>query len=177
MGRSVRNLCSLEIMISDLTPAQLEAMFLTFSRREAGARLSQLCLSHNDLSEVTPALFVEVCRHVEVLEIFCAKVTTAQMEALFKALSSKTSLMRELNTNYNDLSQVEAETLARGVNSLHKANLYKTELSESQVEAILDHSLRESSLYNLDLRMNNRNYTSCNIYAKSMKSRIYKVEL
>ena len=176
MGRSVRNLRSLEIMISDLVPSQLEAMFTTFVRREAGVKLKQLCLSHNDLSQLSHELFVDVCKNVQVLEIFCAKVTTAQMEALFKALSSSKCCLRELNCNYNDLSEVDPESLALGVNSLHKAYLYKTELSELQVEAILQQGTRQSRLYSLDLRYNSNNHPSSHL-PKYLNSRIYKIEM
>ena len=177
MGRSVRNLRSLEIMISDLLPSQLEAMFTTFVRREDGVKLKQLCLSHNDLSQLSPELFVDVCKDVEVLEIFCAKVTTAQMEALFRAVASSKSSLRELNSNYNDLSCVDPEVLAQGVNRLHKAYLYKTELTEAQVEAILEASTRQSRLYSLDLRYNNKNHSSSQLSFKYLKSRIYKIEM
>ena len=177
MGRSVRNLRSLEIMISDLLPSQLEAMFTTFVRREAGVKLKQLCLSHNDLSQLPPELFVDVCKNVEILEIFCAKVTTAQMEALFRAVASTKSSLRELNSNYNDLSCVEPEVLAQGVNSLHKAYLYKTELTQAQVEAILEASTRQSRLYSLDLRYNNKHHSSSQLSFKYLKSRICKIEI
>ena len=39
-----------------------ETVFTTFCRRPAGPRLNHLCLSHNDLSQLSPQLFVEVCK-------------------------------------------------------------------------------------------------------------------
>ena len=39
-----------------------ETVFTTFCRRPAGPRLNHLCLSHNDLSLLSPQLFVEVCK-------------------------------------------------------------------------------------------------------------------
>ena len=89
---------------------------------------------------------MDVFKDIQVQEIFCAKVTTAQMEALFKAVSASKCCLRELNCNYNDLSEVDPESLALGVNSLYKAYLYKSELSEIQVEAILQHNTRQSRL-------------------------------
>ena len=175
LGRAVRGLTSLEIMISDLTPAQQEAVFTTFCRRPAGPRLDHLCLSHNDLSQLSPLLFVEVCKHVKCLEIFNSKVTKAQMEGLFEAVSSKSPL-RELNVNYNDLSQVSSTTMARGLNNLHKVFMYKTELTEGQVEAILDYGMRESRLYHLDIRYNIRPNSSCHL-TKYLRSHVYKIEL
>ena len=152
-----------------------ETVFTTFCRRPAGPRLDHLCLSHNDLSQLSPQLFVEVCKHVKCLEIFNSKVTKAQMEGLFEAVSSK-SLLRELNVNYNDLSQVSSATMARGLNNLHKVFMYKTELTEGQVEAILDYGMRESRLYHLDIRYNIRANSSCHL-TKYLRSHVYKIEL
>ena len=140
-----------------------------------GPRLDHLCLSHNDLSQLSPQLFVEVCKHVKCLEIFNSKVTKAQMEGLFEAVSSKSPL-RELNVNYNDLSQVSSATMARGLNNLHKVFMYKTELTEGQVEAILDYGMRESRLYHLDIRYNIRANSSCHL-TKYLRSHVYKIEL
>ena len=48
---SLQNECTLQ-----------ETVFTTFCRRPAGPRLDHLCLSHNDLSQLSPQLFVEVCK-------------------------------------------------------------------------------------------------------------------
>ena len=173
VGRAVKNLTSLEIMISDLVPAQLESMFETFAIRKFC--LKQLCLSHNDLSMLSPKLFIEVCKNVENLEIFASKVTKAQMEGLFEAASCQSNL-KELNVNYNDLSQVNSKIMAKGLNKLFKAFLYKTELSEEQVETILDYGMKESNLYHLDMRYNVRSSSSCHL-TKYLKSHVYKIEI
>ena len=97
------------------------------------------------------------------------------MEGLLRVLADK-AVVRELNVNYNDLSQVDAQLLAHGLNQLQKAFLYKTELSESQVGAILDHGMKQSQLYHLDLRYNNRRNAPCHL-TKYLKSRVYKIEI
>ena len=108
--------------------------------------------------------------------MFNTKLTTDQMEGLFRCLSTSTRL-RELNLNYNDLSQVSSSVLAEGLNKLHKAFLYKTELSEEQMEAVLDYGMKQSKLYHLDMRYNvRRNNSSCHL-TKYLRSHVYKIEL
>ena len=173
LGRAVGKLSSLEIMISDLTAEQLEAIFSCLAcKRDV---ISHLCFSHNDLSSLSPALFVRVARNVQDLDVYNCKITKDQMEGLLRALADK-AVVRELNVNYNDLSQVDAQLLAHGLNQLQKAFLYKTELSESQVGAILDHGMKQSQLYHLDLRYNNRRNAPCHL-TKYLKSRVYKIEI
>ena len=65
LGAGVRNLQSLEIMISDLDPAQLHHIFSTFSSRH-NTSLDHLCLSQNDLSQLSPQLFIQVCKNCKV---------------------------------------------------------------------------------------------------------------
>ena len=173
LGRAVRNLTSLEIMISDLTPEQLDSMFSSLARRTE--LTSHLCFSHNDLSSLQPDLFVAVTRNVCSLDLYNSKVTTDQIEALLKAVAIKPAV-REINLNYNDLSQVDAQVLARGLNRVSKAFLYKTELSEVQVEAILAQGMKQSRLIHLDLRYNIRRNAPCHL-TKYLTSHIYKIEI
>ena len=173
LGRAVRNLTSLEIMISDLTPEQLDSIFSSLARRTE--LTSHLCFSHNDLSSLQPDLFVAVTRNVCSLDLYNSKVTTDQIEALLKAVAIKPAV-REINLNYNDLSQVDAQVLARGLNQVSKAFLYKTELSEVQVEAILAQGMKQSRLIHLDLRYNIRRNAPCHL-TKYLTSHIYKIEI
>ena len=173
LGRAVRSLTSLEIMISDLTPDQLDSIFSSLARRPDLTR--HLCFSHNDLSSVQPDLFVAVARNVRSLDLYNSRVTTGQMEALLQALVIKPTV-REINLNYNDLSQVNAQVLAQGLNQVSKAFLYKTELSEVQVEAILDQGMKQSKLFHLDLRYNIRRNAPCHL-TKYLTSHIYKIEI
>ena len=174
LGRAVRKLSSLEIMISDLTSEQLDSVFISLA--ESRDLIHHLCFSHNDLSSLPPDLFVRVARTVRDLDVYNSKITKDQMEGLMKAVSITPTALRELNANYNDLSQVDSQVLAQGVNQLHKAFLYKTELTEVQVDAILDEGMRQSKLYHLDLRYNVRRTAPCYL-TKYVKSRVFKIEI
>ena len=173
LGQAVRGLTSLEIMISDLSPEQLDAMFSSLARRKEVS--GHLCFSHNDLSSLQPDLFVAVTRNVRSLDLYNSRVTQGQMEGLLNALAIKPTV-REINLNYNDLSQVDAQVLAQGLNQVSKAFLYKTELTEVQVEAILDQGMKQSRLMHLDLRYNIRRNAPCHL-TKYLKSHIYKIEI
>ena len=176
LGLAVKNLQSLEIMISDLSSIQLDFIFTTFAKRKHQG-LKHLRLSYNDLSLLSASLFVDVCQNCQVLEVFNAKVTTEQMEGLFKCLATSTnSTLQELNVNYNDLSQVSPDVLAQGVNKLHKAFLYKTELSEEQISKVLDYGMKQSKLFHLDLRYNVKRNSSCHL-TRYLRSHVYKIEI
>ena len=75
-----------------------------------------------------------------------------QLDELFDKLTDDTTLKNlELSV---DLSGLDPDILARGVNQLEKVSMRYTELTEIQIEKILSHALKRSKLKYLDISDN-----------------------
>ena len=111
--------------------------------------LRTLDLSLTDLSSVEPELPARLAHKLEDLDMWNTELTTRQLEAVLKAATTSSTL-RKLNLG-NNLSLVEPELLARAVNRLVDVDIRHTLLTKEQVEAILSHSLVQTSLKTLVL--------------------------
>ena len=112
--------------------------------------LRTLDLSLTDLSSVEPELPARLAHKLEDLDMWNTELTTRQLEAVLKAATTSSTL-RKLNLGNNNLSLVEPELLARAVNRLVDVDIRHTLLTKEQVEAILSHSLVQTSLKTLVL--------------------------
>ena len=110
--------------------------------------LRTLDLSLTDLSSVGPDLPARLAHSVEDLDMWNTELTTRQLEAVLNAATTSSTL-RKLNLGNNNLSLVEPGLLARAVNRLEKVDIRHTLLTKEQVEAILSHSLVQTSLKTL----------------------------
>ena len=116
--------------------------------RHPGLRTVDLSLT--DLSSVGPDLPASLALRLEDLDMWNTELTTSQLEAVLTAATTSSTL-RKLNLGNNNLSLVEPGLLARAVNRLEEVDIRHTLLTKEQVEAILSHSLVQTSLKTLVL--------------------------
>jgi len=83
-------------------------------------------------------------------------LTPDQAELLFRQITKKFSLLKDLNLWTNDISEVPAELLAEAVSKLTVANLRSTKLTKDQATAIFTKLANTNSeLIQLDVGENN----------------------
>jgi len=151
---------SLVEIISKLTTAKLCSSFLSqrqaselFSALEHGLHLKRLVLWDVDLSSVNPDQFGRTLTQLEEVDLRSTELTPEQGEAIFANLGEgETKLkLRRLWVGSNNLSCVNAELMARGVNRLEVVDITGTWMKSHQVTSILNQSLVKTRLILLRL--------------------------
>ena len=136
---SVTNATLVEI-ISKLEIAKLCSSLLTkdqvlelFRAIERGLHLKRLVLWDVDLSSLDPHLFGRSVTQLEELDLRSTELTPEQGEAIFASLEKEFKL-RKLWVGSNNLSCVDAELMARGVNRLELVDITGTWMKSNQVD-------------------------------------------
>ena len=126
----------------DLTGTQLlldHVSDLCSSLVENTLHLKILSLAWNDLSLVNSRLLAEAVTKVEdEVDLRNSCLTTEQSEAIFAAIK-EASQPRKICMRHNDLSEVDAEVLALGLEEMEQVDLRHTSLDLQQVTVILEH--------------------------------------
>ena len=138
-----------EVILShSLTSNQAIKLFDTLGY---GPSLRKLNVNGTDLSSVVPSSLVRGIYQVDAIHLPDTNLTPQQSEAIFTALASNKAHRPKYLTLNNDLSSLNPELLARGVNNLKEACLYSSGITEQQIEEILTRCLTHTSLKKLEI--------------------------
>ena len=146
LARTVAGLHTAAMVDSSLTLPQLTALCSMEMRN-----LSTLDLSRNFLNLVDPMLLAGAMVEVEKVYLKRTNVTFRQVEAIFAATQRSSKKLRKLKLAGNDLSAVNAEVMAQGVNCLAEVDLDDTSLRGDQVTRILEQAVVTTCLHTLTL--------------------------
>ena len=114
-----------------------------------GSRLQRLNLHDTDLSSIPPELLVQGICQVNGVDLPNTNLTPQQSKAIFTALAAQEAKQLKLISLNNDLSSLDPDLLAEGVNNLEDASLFATGITEQQIEKILTQCLVSTSLKEL----------------------------
>jgi len=117
------------------------------------SKLSYLALDGISVTSLSPSLFVEAVVNIASVDLSFCELTVGQMNLLFDKIDENVKI-EYLEMKGVDMSQVDKDSLAAGVNQLEFANLYQTQLSMEQVTALLRESGIQSNLISLYLDSN-----------------------
>lgn len=143
------HLHTLKLMGTQLTPAQVESIFLAMDL--ATSPLRSLHLSYNSLASVEPGLLARTVARLESLAAMYCPMTVEQLQILFLTLSLGGCSLLSLDVSFSNLSSLEPGLLAEAVNKLQTVVITSTRLTGEQVTAILTQSLEQTSLKQLQL--------------------------
>ena len=116
-------------------------------------KLSYLALDGIPLTTLSPSLFVETVVNITSVDLSFCELTAEQLNMLFDEIDENLKL-EYLEMKGVDMSQVDMNSLATGVNKLEFANLHQTQLSKEQVTALLRVAGVQTKLLNLYLDSN-----------------------
>ena len=137
----------------NLTGTQLsfdQVTDLCSSLLDGTIRLKSLSIAWNDLSLVEPTLLAKAVSKVEdEVDLRNSCLTTEQTEAIFGAIANGCQ-PRKVCMRHNDMSEADAEVLARGTHKVEEVDLRHTSLTLHQVITILGHSLLDTKLRKID---------------------------
>ena len=133
-----------------LTSQQVEAIFAAL---HTSSQLKILRIQDNDLSSVDASILAQAVTQLEEVELGDTHLTPQQVEAIFAALETSSQL-KILRIGDNNLSSVDPDVLARGVNKLETVHMNHTELTEQQKTRILTQSLLTTNLKELYMEGN-----------------------
>ena len=145
LARTLSQMEEVDLGRSSLACAQASALATALAQ---GVRLKRLNLFQCDVSSVVPELLARAVTNLEEVTLWHSRLTTQQVEAVFRALASSSAL-RRLDISYNNLSSVEAGVLGQAVARLEMADMGSTSLTGNQVTSILTAVLRSSCLTSL----------------------------
>jgi len=145
---AVSKLKAIHMSGCELTKEQVNAVFTVIQNRSAN--IDNIDFSLNDLSDVSPELMAGAFSRLEVADISDIKMTKEQAKEVFAALN-KESKMKSLNIADNDLWSVDRDLIVNTANKLEHLNLLNTEISNPVLNKLLEQSLVQTSLKNLEL--------------------------
>ena len=152
LSTSLTRIVSLNIGNTNLTPAQVDAVFLAIAK---SPQLRELDISLNDLSSVSPRLVSSSLAFLVTVNLCGTMLSPDQVEAVFISLASKDSKLEHLNLSNNDLSTIRPYIIAYSIPRLISAELWATKLTTRQVRMLLSRVMdRESQLSKLNLFYN-----------------------
>ena len=119
--------------------------------------LKRLDVSENSLSHVSPSTLVGVVCRLDSVGLAKTDMTASHLSSLFNTISAEGQL-KELDVGGNNLSIfVPPNTLATAITRLRIVNLWKTNLSEGQVNSLFKEIVQTDNLElrNLNISQNN----------------------
>merc|ERR1719319_738619 len=143
-----------EVVHTRLTPQQVTAICTAMT---GNSPLKALGLTDNNLSSVDANILAQAVTQLEEVDLVNTDLTPQQVEAIFAALDTSCK-MKILKIQNNNLSSVDPDVLARGVNKLKEVDLVDTDLTPQQVEAIF--AALDTSCKMKILKIQNNNLSS-----------------
>jgi len=133
LAKIVNSMEKVNLFNAKLTNVQIEALFEQMARETKLKVLSMGCVN---ISGVNPKVVSAGLNKVNTARLCNSAITTEQQDALFKVMADNTEL-KEIDLGHNNLSEVDAEVLTRGIRNIETVKLYDTNLSKTQIEHIL----------------------------------------
>jgi len=141
--------------LTDCELTEMQAKYF-FEKMAQSSILKELFLQYVYIDTVNPLTLAKALTNLESLHLVCdeaCNITTEQAVQFFIMMQNKESKLMSLTImSHNDFSNVEAQVLAKGINSLEKADLDDVSLSIVYREAILREACKKTNL--TSLRMN-----------------------
>jgi len=134
----------------DWSEEELTKLFESLTRLP---KLFSLSVDSISLTSLSPSSFAEVVVNITSVDLSFCKLTVDQLNMLFDNIDENVQL-EYLYMKSVDMSQVDMDSLAAGVNQLEIADLHQTQLSMEQVTALLKESCMHTNLIHLDLDSN-----------------------
>ena len=148
LARVVNRLEEVEMWSLDLTVKQWEEVMIV--KVKGDSRLKKLDLSNNILPKVDAGLLARAVARLEEVKLWDTRLTMKQWEDVMTAIGQGDSRLKKLEISNNNMSKVDPGLLARAVNRLEEVDMYRTQLTFKQAEAILTQSLVKTSLRKLE---------------------------
>jgi len=133
LGTQVSQLEMMHMEEVELTPPQVETLFMSIN---SCSMLTSLDISSNILATVLPSTLARALNRIADVNIANCALTAEQVETLFESINEATC-MKDLSIALNNLSFIEGDSLARGVNLLRTVNMSCTNLTHIQAEKVM----------------------------------------
>jgi len=129
---------------------ELETVFKTVKSLR---KLYYLDMGGNSLTSIETGLLVDMVTSVEFVNMSECEFTKQQLDTLLETMD-ETQQLKMLNLVGVNMSKVEPDILAGGLNRLEWANLTRTQLSAAQVTCLLRQAGSQTTLHTLWLDSN-----------------------
>ena len=126
-----------------------------------------LKLNNKNISGIDAVLLVGAFTKLETLEISNTKLTQQQIVAILTVVSEGRK-MTKLDINFNNMSGVDPELLAKTVTKTKILNVADTNLTQQQAEAILTAVSEAKTVMELDIGFNNLSGVDQGLLAKAV---------
>jgi len=130
---------------------EAEAVFQAIQDHEG---INELNISQNEISKVNATTLAKAVNNMEKVNLFNAKLTITQINALFEHMARETKL-KVLSMGCVNISGVNPEVLSAGLNKVNTARLCNTAITTKQLEALFRDMADRTELKEIDLGHNN----------------------
>jgi len=116
-------------------------------------KLLDISVTGINLTSVESELLVNLVTSIEYVNISCSEFTDIQLNYLFEAID-ETVKLKNLTISGVNLSKVDQDALALGVNQLETIYMPQTQLTADQVTCFLEQAGRQTKLWNVVMDSN-----------------------
>ena len=145
---------------------EAEAVFQAIQDHEG---IKELNISQNEISKVNPITLAKAVNSMEHVNLFNAKLTSEQLQALFKQMARETKL-KVLSIGCVNISGVNPEDMSAGLNKVNTARLCNTAITTDQLEALFRVMADRSELKEIDLGHNNLAGVNADVFTNGIKN-------
>jgi len=153
LGSMVKGLEVLVVTNCRLTFIQIKNILNVISN-DSTCKMKELYIGSNDLHQLPPSLLGNCVTKLTTLHCNNTNLMAKQVEALFRAISQEDSILKELNICTMDLSSLSPTLISSSLAKLVLVNLWGTDLTTDQVEAVFNIPAKNNKLTHLVLSNN-----------------------
>ena len=144
---------------------EAEAVFQAIEDHEG---INELNISQNEISKVNATTLAKAVNSMEKVNLFNAKLTNMQIDALFEQMARETKL-KVLSMGCVNISGVNPEVVSAGLNKINTARLCNTAVTTKQLDALFKAMADKTQLKEIDLGHNNLAGVDAEVLYKGLK--------
>lgn len=134
LARAVNFMEQVNLFNAKLSPSQVSAIYQQMSMTTKLRLVSMGCV---DISCVNPDIVAPALNKLNIARLCNTNITTQQLDAILRLMSLHRTSLQEIDLGHNNLSNVNTDILAHGVNMIQVVKLYDTNLTREQIEKII----------------------------------------
>jgi len=134
LARAVNSMEQVNLFNAKLSQSQVSAIYQQMSMTTKLRLVSMGCV---DISCVNPDIVAPALNKLNIARLCNTNITTQQLDAILRLMSLHRTSLQEIDLGHNNLSNVNTDILAHGVNMIQVVKLYDTNLTREQIEKII----------------------------------------
>jgi len=150
LARSISRLGKVDLTDTKLSTTQWEAILASCT---GSNKLQEIVMEGTDLSLISAPILARAICSLPTADLSNTQLTTDQCSTILAASLEASSKLKEINLQLMTLSEVSPELMARAFQGMNKINLYNTNLTVEQCNAVLISCLDSKTLQDIYIKV------------------------